>query len=211
MIWKFIYLYSFIFGPNREVLLWSSRRAAAGRGRQGHGEAQWQKMTQLVENASIRAEYQLRRGEEEAWEEDLGIDTIPVTLHQGRLNFLWSRHVKVHIYLHAFGHVNNSSNKRSPDRPYVAPTSKIFQSFKDEAHSELWLKGQKGRVTSNWIQYNEALAMRNRDKKVLGRPDCDYHGPLLWKWIGLKCGLFQGRHVKRQSLFEGWVHGRFKC
>ena len=42
-----------------------------------------------------------------------------------------------------------------------------FQSFKDEAHSELWLKGQKGRVTGNWIQYNEALAMRNRDKKVL--------------------------------------------
>jgi hypothetical protein len=40
-----------------------------------------------------------------------------------------------------------------------------FQSFKDEAHSELWLKGQKGRVTGNWIQYNEALAMGNRDKK----------------------------------------------
>jgi len=31
LIWKFIYLYSFVFEPNREVLLWSSRRAAAGR------------------------------------------------------------------------------------------------------------------------------------------------------------------------------------
>jgi hypothetical protein len=40
--------------------------------------------------------------------------------------------------------------------PHLEDAFLRFQSFKDEAHSELWLKGQKGRVTGNWIQYNEA-------------------------------------------------------
>jgi len=31
-------------------------------------------------------------------------------------------------------------------------------------HLELWLKGQKGRVTGDCIQYSQALAMRNQDE-----------------------------------------------
>lgn len=129
--------------------------------------------------------------------------------------------------------MTGESNEQSLVRRYVAPNFEdaflSFRSFKDEARDlELWLKGQKGKVTGDWLVRVECLCdllqmqHRNNTTQAEKRKDwVQYSEALarrvkrsprwasslrLWErvWFEMRspppCPR-QGRHVKRQSLF----------
>jgi hypothetical protein len=127
----------------------------------------------------------------------------------------------------------DESNEQSLIRPYVAPNFDdaflTSQCFKDEARElELWLKGQKGKVTGDWLLRVECLRdllqmmPRNNSTQAAKRKDWIQYSEALarrikrsrrwasclrqWQreWFEMRspppCPR-QGRHVKRQSLF----------
>jgi len=136
LVEKLLSKFIFVFEPNREVMLWSSRRAAAGRGRWGHGEAQWQKMTSRPSYYSRTREYEYmsrisairvkrRRGSARRGFRYWYYPDSLLHFMKGDSTFFdpgTLKSISTYTPLATLIARADKSNKRSPDRPYVAPT-----------------------------------------------------------------------------------------